>query len=153
MDSYEEKVNLTVRQTQEREAKEMMREKAKELRRQWWCMVGTCSSGSSFVGDVATIGSNWRNISVARQVRWWLVDFRTDKEKLKFIRFSGKRHQLGTHSNWAANRGMWTVWSISWEVKGRKLRIRHEHQLAVQQLRLLVPRKMLLLKSKNGFYI
>lgn len=34
MDSYEEKVNLTVRQTQEREAKEMMREKAKELRRQ-----------------------------------------------------------------------------------------------------------------------
>lgn len=34
MDSHEEKVYLAVRQTQEREAKQKMREKAKELQRQ-----------------------------------------------------------------------------------------------------------------------
>jgi hypothetical protein len=34
MDSHEEKVYQAVRQTQEREAKQKMREKAKELQRQ-----------------------------------------------------------------------------------------------------------------------
>lgn len=45
MDSHEEKVYLAVRQTQEREAKQKMREKAKELQRQR--MESTKRGGSS----------------------------------------------------------------------------------------------------------
>lgn len=56
MDSHEEKVYLAVRQTQEREAKQKMREKAKELQRQRLeankrgVSLGRGSSGGSYSG-------------------------------------------------------------------------------------------------------
>lgn len=58
MDSHEEKVYLAVRQTQEREAKQKMREKAKELQRQRLeankrgvSLRGSSGSSSGYVGS------------------------------------------------------------------------------------------------------
>lgn len=64
MDSHEEKVYLAVRQTQEREAKQKMREKAKELQRQRLEASkrgvslgrGSGSSSSSFGGGISSGG-------------------------------------------------------------------------------------------------
>lgn len=64
MDSHEEKVYLAVRQTQEREAKQKMREKAKELQRQRLEASkrgvslgrGSGSSGGSFGGSISSGG-------------------------------------------------------------------------------------------------
>lgn len=58
MDSHEEKIYLAVRQTQEREAKQKMREKAKELQRQRLELSkrgGGRNSGASF-GSISSSG-------------------------------------------------------------------------------------------------
>lgn len=54
MDSHEEKVYLAVRQTQEREAKQKMREKAKELQRQ---RLESSKRGGSALGRSNYVGS------------------------------------------------------------------------------------------------
>lgn len=59
MDSHEEKVYLAVRQTQEREAKLKMREKAKELHRQ---KLESTKRGIS-LGRGSSSGSNFGGIS------------------------------------------------------------------------------------------
>lgn len=64
MDSHEEKIYLAVRQTQEREAKQKMREKAKELQRQRLEASkrgvslgrGGSSGGSSYGGGISSGG-------------------------------------------------------------------------------------------------
>lgn len=60
MDSHEEKVYLAVRQTQEREAKQKMREKAKELQRQRMesSKRGVSSLGRGNYGGSGNVTSN-----------------------------------------------------------------------------------------------
>lgn len=58
MDSHEEKVYQAVRQTQEREAKQKMRERAKELQRQRMEMKKGQSGGRGGVGSAGGFGNN-----------------------------------------------------------------------------------------------
>uniref|UniRef100_A0A182PD95 Coatomer subunit delta n=1 Tax=Anopheles epiroticus TaxID=199890 RepID=A0A182PD95_9DIPT len=59
MDSHEEKVYQAVRQTQEREAKQKMRERAKELQRQRMEMKKGQSGGRGVVGGAGGFGNNF----------------------------------------------------------------------------------------------
>lgn len=124
MDSHEEKVYLAVRQTQEREAKQKMREKAKELQRQRlesskrggsslsrsnYVGSGSGSSGgfgsSSGISSSSVLSQPSVGIGETSASPKYFFHLFASEIILKLNTASpctGNRLQLGMHLNWAA---------------------------------------------------
>lgn len=137
MDSHEEKVYLAVRQTQEREAKQKMREKAKELQRQ---RLESSKRGGSSLNRSNYVGSGGfgpssgiASSSVLSQPSVGIGEtsaspkyvFHLLTSKIRFKRNSvlprtGNRRQLGMHSNWVAKRRTSIRLSISSRAKEKR---------------------------------
>lgn len=128
MDSHEEKVYLAVRQTQEREAKQKMREKAKELQRQRLESskrggLGRSGGSSSFGSGISgsSFGSGISSSSVMSQPSVGVTEsvsspikyvqrILNSKQIFELIILSfdntGNQLQLVMHSNWVESRKM-----------------------------------------------
>lgn len=91
--------------------------------------------------------SKWFN-----RIFTYILIFKIAKTKIDIIAVTGNRHQHATHWNWVVNRRMLTVSLINWRVKEKQCRIWHRRQ-SVQRHHLLVPKPVLLLKSKKSNYL
>lgn len=143
MDSHEEKVYLAVRQTQEREAKQKMREKAKELQRQRLesSKRGGSSLGRSGYGGGSSVSSGGfgsssgmstvltpSSVGISESSASPKYDFHLFVASLQFIfktklsfGWTGNQRQLVMHSNWVARQKMSIPSLINWRTKVKKL--------------------------------